>query len=158
VIEGAVITFVDITEMKRAKAALRDSETHFRQLAATLPQLVWTCFPDGRYDYLSPQYIEFTGVPEAQQLGFRWLDQVHPDDRSTLLTVWNAAAATGEPFKVKLRLRQHSGEYHAFETHASALRDVSGQIVKWFGLNTETGDHRSKGGTRKGPGQDGGAP
>jgi two-component system CheB/CheR fusion protein len=154
VIEGAVITFVDITEMKRAEAALRDSETHFRQLAASLPQLVWTCFPDGRYDFLSPQYIEFTGVPEAKQLGFRWLDQVHPDDRSKMISEWNAAATTGEPFKVEFRLRHHSGEYHAFETHASALRDVAGHIVKWFGLNTE---RVNKGPEKRRVGQNGGA-
>lgn len=162
VIEGAVITFVDITEMKRAEAALRNSETHFRQLAASLPQLVWTCFPDGRYDYLSPQYVEFTGVPEAQQLGLGWLDQVHPEDRGRLISVWNKAVAIGEPFTVEFRLHHHGGAYHAFETRASALRDVAGRIVKWFGLNTAITGHRARSRAGKGPepahpGQDGGA-
>jgi len=137
VIEGVVITFVDNTEMKRAEAALRESESLFRQMAATLPQLVWTCNPDGLHDYLSPQWIEFTGVPEAQQLGFRWLEQVHPEDRGPLVTAWNRAIATGEPCEMGFRLRHYTGEYHDFETHASAFRDAAGHIVKWFGLNTD---------------------
>ncbi len=65
VIEGAVLTFMDITEMQKAQATLRESESRFRQLAASLPQLVWTCRPDGLCDYLGPQWVEFTGVPEA---------------------------------------------------------------------------------------------
>ena len=161
VIEGAVITFVDTTEMKLTEAALRDSQTHFRQLAASLPQLVWTCFPDGRYDYLSPQYVEFTGLSEAQQLGFRWLDQVHPGDRGRVISVWNKAVAIGEPFTVEFRLHHHGGDFHAFETRASALRDVAGRIVKWFGLNTAIPSHRPQGRAKKGPepahpGRDGG--
>jgi PAS domain S-box-containing protein len=137
VIEGAVITFVDITETKRAEAAVQESESLFRQLTESLPQLVWTCRPDGFYDYLSPQWVEFTGVPEAQQLGFRWLDQVHPEDRSMLMTAWNKAIATGESFNIGFRLRHHSGDYHGFDSRVNALRDAAGGIVRWFGLNTD---------------------
>jgi two-component system CheB/CheR fusion protein len=138
VIEGAVITFVDISATKRAEAEGREYESLFRQLAASLPQLVWTCRPDGFYDYVSPQWVEFTGLPEAQQLGFKWLDRVHPDDRGALMTAWNKAMATGEPFHIGFRLRRRSGAYHGFTAHASALLDTTGHIVKWFGLNTET--------------------
>jgi len=137
VIEGAVITFIDITEMKHAETALRESESLFRQLAASLPQLVWTSDPDGVHDYLSPQWVEFTGIPEAEQLGLKWMDQIHPEDRSRLRTEWGKAVALGEPFDIGFRLRHHSGDYHDFDTHASAIRNPEGCIVKWFGLNTD---------------------
>jgi len=137
VIEGAVITFVGITELKGMEAALQGSEHLFQQFAASLPQLVWTCRPDGLYDHLSPQWVDFTGVPEAQQLGMRWLDQVHPDDRAALMNAWNTAMTTGESFDIGYRLRHHDGVYHRFDAHASALRDSTGRIVKWFGLNTD---------------------
>jgi hypothetical protein len=65
--------------------------------------------------------------------------------------MWNKAVATGEPFKVEFRLHHHGGHYHAFETHASALCDVTGRIVKWFGLNTAIPSHRPKGRAGKGP-------
>ena len=142
VIEGAVITFVDITKLKRAQEALREREIHFQQLAESLPQPVWTWRPDGLCDYLSLEWVEFTGVPAAQQLGLGWLDQVHPDDRSALTSAWNKAVSTGEPYKGKFRIRHHSGDYHWFDTRATALRDTAGRIVKWVGVNTDLTERR----------------
>jgi len=144
VIEGAVITFVDISEMKAAEAKLHESESYFGQLAASLPELVWTCRPDGIFDYLSPQWVAFTGVAEPRQMGIKWLDQVHPEDRNALVDAWNAAVAKGEPFRIELRLRDRDGAFHWFETRASALRDAKGSIVKWIGLNTEITSRRSQ--------------
>ena len=137
VIEGAVITFVDITGVKKVQKALLESESRFRQIAETLPQLVWTCQPDGFCDYLSPQWVEFTGIQEEKQLGFGWLDQIHPADRSALTTAWKTSASTGEPFKVEFRIRHHSGDYHWFDSRATALRDASGHIVKFFGMSMD---------------------
>jgi two-component system CheB/CheR fusion protein len=141
VIEGAVITFVDITVMVRAEEALRESEIIFRQLAGALPQLTWMCKPDGRYEYVSPQWEAFTGMTEAQLAGNRWLDQVHPEDRGRLAAALKSSEAAGEPFTVEFRLRHHSGTFHEFKTSASALRDASGHIMKWLGVSEEVIDH-----------------
>lgn len=135
VIEGAVLTFVDITDMKKIRAALQESESLFRELAASLPQLLWMCRPDGLYDYLSPQWIQYTGIPEAHRLGSSWLDQVHPEDRGALKVAWDTAVATGEPFTAEFRLRHHDGDFKWFDTRVTPLRNPAGQIVKWFGLS-----------------------
>jgi PAS domain S-box-containing protein len=127
--------------MKRAEEALRESEIIFRQLAGALPQLTWMCKPDGRYEYVSPQWEAFTGMTEAQLAGNRWLDQVHPDDRSRLAAALKSSEAAGEPFTVEFRLRHHNGTFHEFKTRASALRDASGHIMKWLGVSEEVIDH-----------------
>src|SRR5262249_35045340 len=68
-------------EQSRAEQALRDSEYRWRSLTEALPQLVWTAAPDGSCDYFSSQWTQHTGVPQAELLGWRWLETLHPDDR-----------------------------------------------------------------------------
>ena len=77
---------------RRSERALGESEGRYRTLTEALPQLVWTCRPDGSCDYLSRQWVEYTGVPEDEQLGLKWLDRViHPEDRQRALSCWTAA-------------------------------------------------------------------
>jgi len=138
---GAGISFSafvrDITERKRAEEKLRESEIRFRQIAESLPQLVWTCEPDGPCDFLSRQWIEYTGVPVEEQLGSGWLNQIHPEDRARLMEAWQAAVAAGSVFQIEFRIRRHDGVYRWFDTRAVPLRTDEGRIVKWFGSNTD---------------------
>jgi PAS domain S-box-containing protein len=120
--------------------ALRRSEEGFRQLAESLPQLVWTCRADGPCDFLSRQWIEYTGISAAEQLGFGWLQQLHPEDRERTVAAWNAAVQSGGSFDVEFRIRRRDGMYRWFKTRAVPMRDAEGQIVKWFGSNTDIDD------------------
>jgi PAS domain S-box-containing protein len=135
---GVSVFSQDITARKRAEAALSESESHFRQLAEFLPQPAWICEPDGRCEYVSRKWVEFTGVPAAQQLDFGWLSQVYADDRDVLMAKWKTAATAGEPFHVEFRIRHHSGQYRTFDVRATTLRNSAGRIVKWFGMNIDT--------------------
>jgi PAS domain S-box-containing protein len=121
----------------RVSQAAGESERSFRQLAESLPQLVWTCEPDGACKFLSRQWVEYTGIPASEQLGHGWLAQLHPDDRHRVATAWNAAVATGSRFEIEYRIRRHDGAYRWFDTRAVPLRDAEGRIVKWFGSNTD---------------------
>ena len=67
----------DITELQKAREALRASEERWRTLTETLPQLVWTATPDGACDYFSNQWTEYTGVPERELLGWLWVEVLH---------------------------------------------------------------------------------
>jgi PAS domain S-box-containing protein len=132
----------DITGRKALEDALRAGEERFRALVESMPQLVWTCRADGPCDYLSPQWVAYTGRPDADQLGYGWLDQVHPDDRARVTAEWSAVAPAGAVFDIEFRIRRHDGVYRWFKTRATPLRDATGAIVKWFGSNTDIQDLR----------------
>lgn len=139
-ITGVAITFTDITQRKQAEEQLRQGERRFRQVVESLPQLVWTCQPEGPCDYLSPQWVNYTGIPESQQLGYGWLEPLHPDDRQRTVEHWQATVGAGDHFSIEFRIRRHDGIYRWFHTLAVPLRDETGHIVKWFGSNTDIDD------------------
>src|SRR5262249_36914740 len=145
-VDGRIVrwagSLVDVDDLVRAEEALRESERRFRHSAESLPLLVWTSRADGACDFVNPQFVAYTGIPEAEQLGFDWLRQVHPDDREPLFAAWNRTVAIGELFDVEYRIRRNDGVYRWFKTRAVALRDSDGKVVKWFGSNTDIDDHK----------------
>ena len=137
---GYIGTCIDITEHRETVEQLRESRARFKTLAESLPQFIWTCLRDGYCDYLSRQWLDYTGRSEAQQLGSGWLEQVHPEDRVTVQMEWTRVVGTGDTFDQSFRIRRFDGVYRWFKTRAVPLRDPAGRILKWFGSNTDIED------------------
>ena len=81
----------DITERKRMDSALLESRRHYQALAESLPHLVWTCRSDGYCDYLSQQWVHYTGRSAEEQLGSGWGVGIHPVDHARVDRVWGLA-------------------------------------------------------------------
>ncbi len=141
---------LDITDRKRAEEALRESQQRWRSLTETLPQLVWSATPDGSCDYFSSQWTEHTGVAEAELLGWRWLETLHPDDREPTRRFWLDAVAGHHSYEIEYRLRRHDGEYRWFKTRGVPIRDDQGKIVYWFGTCTDITEFRDSEGRFRG--------
>jgi len=148
-IDGLVITFTDASVSKALEAALRKEESALRELADSLPQLVFSSRADGAVDYLSRQWLEFTGVSEPEQLGDGWLHQVSRDDRERVRTDWRAAVRSGATFDSEFRLQSVDGTYRWFKTRAAPIRDAQGLVLKWYGTCTDINDLRAAEETRR---------
>ncbi|MBI5546072.1 MAG: PAS domain-containing protein, partial [Deltaproteobacteria bacterium] len=139
-IDGVVITFSDATAAKQIE--MREQASQQRQMAESLSSIVWGARPDGACDYLSQQWAEYTGVPTAEQLGYGWLEQLHPEDRERARGGWRAALKSETPLSSELRIRDRSGVFRWFKTRLVPIRDEKGVIVKWYGTFTDVDDLR----------------
>ena len=131
----ALFSLLDITERRRAEEALHATEDRLRFVMDSAPQKVFTAWPNGRLEYLSPQWSEFSGKSFEQLAD--WTNLVHPDDVTENVKVWQHSLETGEPFQFEHRLRRADGEYRWHLSRAVAMRNAAGRIVLWVGSNTD---------------------
>jgi PAS domain S-box-containing protein len=122
---------------QRAQAALQESEEQFRTLADAIPQLAWIARADGSRYWYNRRWYEYTGTT-GQQMESRGWQSVH--DPGTLPAVqerWRESMATGEPFDMIHPLRGADGVFRRFLTRVQPLKNAQGQVVRWFGTNTD---------------------
>ncbi|MEX3978821.1 response regulator [Paraburkholderia sp. EG287A] len=117
---------------------LRDREEHYRTLSEALPHLVLTCGADGNCDFVSKQWLDYTGLDAGQSHGLAWLDAVHADDREEIRHTWLKAVSSGAAdYRHELRIRRHDGIYRWFDVRIVPMRDPRGGVNKWFGSCTD---------------------
>jgi PAS domain S-box-containing protein len=103
------------------------------------PHAVWTADTDGRVDYLSERWLEWTG---KLGLGQAWADSVHPDDLPKLAESWRCAVVSGEPADIEHRLCMRSGHYRWMRSRALAQRNSAGVLVSWYGATEDIDDRK----------------
>jgi PAS domain S-box-containing protein len=67
---------------------------------------------------------------------------VHLDDLGQLTAAWEATMASGGRGECEARIRRFDGEYRWFLLRADPLRDETGTIIKWYGVNTDIEDRK----------------
>jgi PAS domain S-box-containing protein len=132
-IAGFGVVVEETTKRKQAEAALRESESFYRQTLESVPGMSFTTRPDGYCDFQSQQWAAFTGIPVEQHLGDGWLNLLHPEDRSRAFAAWRAAVEGRGIYDLEYRIRRADGAYEWFKVSARAIRDDEGEVVRWFG-------------------------
>ena len=135
-------TALDVTEGKRIEEALRRSEEYLRLTIDTIPILAWCSRPDGSNEFLNQRWLDYTGLSIEAARDWGWKVAIHPEDLSRLLDVWHKLLASGEPGELEARLRRFDGVYRWFLFRAEPLFDETGNIVKWYGTNTDIDDRK----------------
>src|SRR5713226_9058474 len=146
-IEGAGHIAVIAIEGERSQKALRSaleeirtSEAKLRKIIDTIPTLAWCSLPDGTGEFWNRRWHEYTGLSLEVVRGWGWQKAIHPEDLKEITDKWLGFLAAGQAGEVEGRLRRFDGVYRWFLFRAEPLRDESGNIVNWYGTDTDIDD------------------
>jgi diguanylate cyclase (GGDEF)-like protein/PAS domain S-box-containing protein len=147
--EGGALQFLsltarDISESKRAEAALRDSEERFRQVAENIEEVFWlvSC-DDWRVLFVSPAYEQVWGRRCADLLADPgWLlRDVHEDDRAEQGHGFEQFFANPER---EYRIVRPGGEVRWIRSRFFPVRNAEGAVYRVAAISEDITDRRRK--------------
>jgi PAS domain S-box-containing protein len=139
---GAIGAFMDITERKRAEAALRESQQRFRLVADTAPVMIWMSGTDKWRTFFNKVWLDFTGRPHADELGDGWASGVHPDDIERCYRTYSKAFDVRRRFEMEYRLRRCDGEYRWIVDYGVPRFEADGTFCGYIGSGIDITDRK----------------
>lgn len=132
----------DITARRQTEAALREREAEFGTLADSIPQLAWMADAEGFIFWYNRRWYEYTGTTLEEMQGWGWQKVHHPAEVERVVENIKRSFSTGEAWEDTFPLRSKEGEYRWFLSRALPIRNGEGNIVRWFGTNTDVEEQR----------------
>ena len=116
---------------------LRESETQFRTLANSIPQLAWMADAHGSIFWYNQRWYDFIGDLPEELPKWGWQNSQHPDHAGRVIDQLERSRNAGEQWEDTFPLRRKAGDYCWFLARAVPIRDTQGSIVRWFGTMTD---------------------
>ena len=107
-----------------------------------IPAQVWAARPDGSLEFFNRRWLDYTGLTLEGATGWGWVSVLHPDERDRLVDYWRSMASSGGAIEVEARVRRFDGEYRWFLCRGSPVFDEQGNLVRWYGTNTDIEDRK----------------
>ena len=132
-VEGAI---QDIHAQKQAALALARSQAEWRELAESLPMMVWVAEGDGTVSFMSRYSADYVGTTVEETVGTGWFRFVHPDDQPRVAGEWAAALAGSTHYETEFRVRRADGDWCCHFARAVRVELPDGGH-QWYGTATD---------------------
>jgi PAS domain S-box-containing protein len=145
-LEESTVMREKIAELQSALARqtqqLADSNSRFWVLADVAPMMIWLSGEDGMCTFFNRAWLEFRGRRLEEELGNRWLEGVHPEDRDLCVETYLKCFSTRQPFRTQYRLQRHGGQYRWIETAGNPWFETGGAFAGFMGAAHDIDDRK----------------
>ncbi|NQU67402.1 MAG: PAS domain S-box protein [Candidatus Marinimicrobia bacterium] len=136
-VTNVVVIQENITERKQAEKELIQSELQYRTLGETIDYGAWTTDATGYCTYCSSSFLEMTGMTMEQIQKFGWLSLLPPEDVEPTKDHWISCVETGADYEKEHQFRAKDGSYRNVLAIGRPIKDDTGKIMKWVGINLD---------------------
>jgi PAS domain S-box-containing protein len=134
---GHIGLSADITERKREREALRESQEQFRVMADGCPTSIWVTDAEGGVQFTNRTYREFRGVSHEHLEGRKWQSLIHSHDLADFMREAERACRTQTSLKAETRVRRHDGEWRWIFVHGEPRISTGGELLGHVGISTD---------------------
>src|SRR5436309_3708467 len=129
-------------DLEKAFNETKKSAAHLRKIIDTIPALAWCNLSDGSNEFVNQRWSDYTGLSQEEVKRVGCKVAIHPEDLPKWLDQWRSLLASGAGGEIEARLRRHDGDYRWFLIRVEPLQEESGEILRWYGTNTDIEDRK----------------
>jgi len=131
----------DVSALRIAQRALRESEERFRLIADSSPSGIYF-IAGGVVSYANRRLADILGEPVDRVVGRSFLEWVHPDDLERLVGAGSLIATQALASTVEIRARRPGGETRWLRVQGAPVIDDDEQVRGFVGSVVDITDER----------------
>jgi PAS domain S-box-containing protein len=128
-------TTQDITERKLAEKSLKESESKFRNLVETTPDMIWEIDTQGIFTYISPQSNSILGWSPLEIIGKSIFSLIRQEYIPKIKKSFQTHIEGTKKFNIlEVPAKHRNGKYIVIEIHSAKLVNDNGEIKGFQGI------------------------
>ncbi|HSB53823.1 MAG TPA: PAS domain S-box protein, partial [Gemmatimonadales bacterium] len=139
-LEGFIGVDVDVTELRERSALLEEAEARYRQIADTVPVIVWMDDVHHNLTYQNLTADAYSGRTITEEHGTSWFDGIHPEDRDRVMAAYQSTTTHPVPYQHMYRLRRYDGVYRWFIEIGVPRHADDGEFIGFTGVDVDVDD------------------
>ena len=132
----------ELREREQAEAALQESETRFQTMANCFPLLMWIANEHGKCTFFNKSWLDYTGKTIDEERGYGWVKEVHPQDLSKCITIYEESFKSRQSFQQEYRLRRRDGKYRWLLDYGTPRYRPDGSFAGYIGSCIDISDRK----------------
>lgn len=131
-----------VSRERSAAARLGESEARFRNLADTMPALLYVTDTTGGCSFVNKTWLDYTGRTLEEECGNGWMAGVPPEDLAPIEEQEAAAFNARQPYSFTYRLRGRDGKLRWFIDSARPRLGPDGTFLGYIGTLVDMTEQR----------------
>lgn len=141
---GVSIVAIESTEQVLSRQKIKEKEQRYKNLADSLPIIIWTADKDGNIDYYNKKWYDYTGFEGIDSRENAASKILHPDDYKRAINLWKTSQKNKQGYEIEYQFRDRTKEnsYEWFLGRAVPIKDEEGEVTQWIGTCTEINEFK----------------